>query len=497
MKKEELFDLLEDVDRKYINEAMFDDLDGDSPAVARPGKAKISPLKIIAPIAACLAVVIGTGAVVSRLNKPGQNEDLEQQTTQQETIAPNAFVQVDFKDKDFDSVYASNTIYLDFDADDMERDFLAECISIIMNESESTRQDGVSWRVCKFRSSCGGTWGDYFIQPKLNGRTMTDVGVRVFHKMRGYSSIYGETFDVWDHGSLGLGYEDLELDVLADTFDSYHDHYYYRTDTIGSAKSVSLREASWAGSSDEITEQKILEKVVDGDKITYTNYLGYDRGKKISEEEFIGIWNTFPFIPKFYTEFTTEEVDECREELMESLGIPESWHELWRDAEVDLDFDGTKELLLSPQNCDDHKGVYVFAKIPGGIKQVGSFDTEKGICFPEEIHYRNVSADEYFPYYIADEIITSENGLMQFGNWSVNKIVVDENGNITIDTFIREDRRIVDERKHITEDHYWLNGEEVSHEEWQENWEKYWHYYGTHNYRESTVPTDPSNYAWD
>ncbi len=496
MKKEEFFDTLEDVEQKYISEAFFDDLD-DSLGVAKPGKAKYTPLKILAPIAACMAVVIGTGVVASRLSKLDQSEDSDQQSVQGElTVDPNAFIQVDFEGKDLKAVYDSNTIYLNFDAEEIERDFIAECISIIKEESESAQQDGVSWHVSEGYAGCGLTTHDYFFQPQIDGHGLADVGVRVFHKTRGYSSVYGETFDIADHGSFALDYEELDFDYVINHFE-YNDKYYYRTDTIGSAESVSLREIMVEGNKDEIVEKTILEKIADGDTITYLH-----DGKKISEEEFIGTWNTYPFIPKFYTEFTDEEVEECREALRETCDLPDDWCDCWREAEVDIDLDGTKELLLSPQvDCYSHRywnenmGVYVFARTSDGIKEVGSFETEEGLCRPEEIWYRNISADEYFPYYVAYHASRTNSS---YAIECFNKILVDENGNITTEAYAEWGERIVDleNEKREWEQYFLLNGEEVSQEEYDKA-TKHFKDYEDHTYSKPLVPTDPNNYAWD
>lgn len=493
MKKEEFFDTLEDVEQKYISEAFFDDLD-DSLGVAKPGKAKHTPLKIFAPIAACLAVVIVTGAVASRLNKQEQSENSEQQNVQGElTVDPKAFVQVDFEDKDLKAIYDSNTIDLNFEPDELERDFIAECISIIKDENESAQQDGISWHVNKGYSL--DYWYasySYYFQPQIDGHGIADVGVRVFQKTKGYSSIYGETFDLWDNGGFAQGYEELDLDYVIDHFD-YNDKYYYRTDTIGSAESISLREIYLKGDKQEIAEKTILEKIVDGDTITYLH-----DGKKIGEEEFIGIWNTYPYIPKFYTDFTNEEVEECREELKESLGLTDSLYTYWGDAEVDIDLDGTNELLISPEEHFDRYleryGTYVFARTSDGIKQVGCFGTEDGdrsYCIPEEIRYRNVSATEYFPYYNTYDYMISDSS---YASSCLVKIIPDGNGGVTTEVFAGQFGNYVDGQ---WEHHYEWFGEEVSEEAYLKTFYNYRDNCIDHEYHKPSVPTNPDNYAWD
>lgn len=493
MKKDELLDLISElkVDDTFVDEALGEQ-DG-APVRVYAGNYKMSPLKILAPIAACLAVVIGTGVVASRLSKPEQSENSDQQQTTQQEIDPKAFVQVDFRDKDLKAIYDSNTIDLNFEPDELERDFIAECISIIKDENEAAQQDGISWHVNKGYSL--DYWFasySYFFQPQIDGHGIADVGVRVFQKTKGYSSIYGETFDLWDNGGFAQGYEELDLDHVVANF-SYNDKYYYRTDTIGSAESTSLREIYLKGDKQEIAEKTLLEKYVDGDTITY-----FHEGKKISEEEFIGIWNTYPYIPKFYTDFTNEEVEECREELKESLGLTDSLYTYWRDAEIDIDLDGTNELLIAPEehydNYRERYDTYVFARTSDGIRQVGSIATEGSLgnrCNPEEIRYRNVSATEYFPYYCADSIGISNSSV---AHACIVKIFVDEDGNIATEMLAAEIASIVDGE---WEYYYDWFGEEVTEEEYYKAFYKYSDNCIVHEYHKPSVPTNPDNYAWD
>lgn len=492
MKKEELLDLITEFkpDDAFVEEALGER--EDAPVKVYAGNYKRSPLKIIAPIAACLAVVIGTGAVVSRLNKPEQSENSEQQSAEL-TVDPNAFIQVDFEGKDLKEIYNSNIIELNFEPEEIDRDFIAECISMIKNENEAALQDGISWQVVRQEFLCSDGWDrDYLILPKIDGHAVADVGARVFHRTRGYSSIRGETFDVKDHGGFGKGYENLDLDYVVDDWET--PLYYYCVETIGSAKSESIRHLT-LDKNDEIDEDIFMEKITDGDAVTYITYS--PNRKKIGEEEFIGIWNTYAFVPKFYTEFTTEEFDECREALKEELGIPESRKVLWRDAEIDIDLDGTKELLLSLSECEDFKGVYVYARTSSGIKQVGSFDTEGGFCKPEEILYFDGSGDESFPYFLYSSTIIPEDDSWKGSMWRVEKILVDEDGNITTETILEEGTKSFDRKNRVFTSYYKLNGEEISHEEYRKEWKKYWNYYHDHEYHKFTVPTDPDNYAWD
>lgn len=252
MKKEELFDLLEDVDRKYINEAMFDDIDGDSPAVARPGKAKISPLKIIAPIAACMAVAIGAKFVVSNIGK-------------------------------------------------------------------------------------------------LSAKPAVNSG-----------ALSGKT----------------------DGFD----------------------------------------------------------------------------------------LEECKEMLLEHLDASEDEERIWQSNVVDVDNDGSTELLLASGSIDDLPGVYVFAKTDNGVKMIGSFDTEENLCNPQSLLRYNKDYVDFW-YYPTYQSSVSENGLIKVSERSLYKIIADDNG-ISAEQMLSEGVRITEDGKD-TYSFDTICGQDVTLKEYYEEWRKY------------------------
>lgn len=252
MKKEELFDLLEDVDRKYINEAMFDDLDGDSPAVARPGKAKITPLKILAPVAACLAVAIGAKFVVSNIGK------------------------------------------------------------------------------------------------------------------------------------------------------------------------LSAKPAASSGALSGKTD-------------------GFD-------------------------------LEECKEMLLEHLDASEDEERIWQSNVVDVDNDGSTELLLASGSIDDLPGVYVFAKTDNGVKMIGSFDTEENLCNPQSLLRYNKDYVDFW-YYPTYKTSVSENGLTQVGERSLYKIISDDNG-ISAEQMLSEGARISEDGNHMNL-FQTIGGQDVTLEEFGEESRKY------------------------
>ncbi|MDE6731790.1 MAG: hypothetical protein K2J77_02805 [Oscillospiraceae bacterium] len=491
MKKEEFFDTLGDVEQKYINEAFFDDLD-DSPSVAKPGKARITPLKILAPIAAVLAVAVGAGVAAPHLSRLAAERS---ESSAAEEIAPNMNMLSDFERGAYTPTCDVN---MDFTPEDLEKQFIFDCCGIVAGENPDIIGDVTSWRVIK-TFGLGDARYFYFIIPQIDGRAIPEIGVRVFNKVKVLSTAVGETYRLGDRGSFGMGYADIDLEHRPTTYDTY---YYYRIDKTEDYMRESIQMLSISPKTDEITETTMLEKFSYEDRELYKT--GY--GNSISKAEFIGRWNNYPYIPKIYTEFTAEEADECRELLKANHDIPDDWKDCWREAERDIDLDGTKELLLAPQQCDI-MGIYVFAKTADGLKEVGSFDTEtlrsiREINYtgsaPEKVWYRNVSGDNYFPYYEILKIVDSSDSRMSVTQASINKILVDENGVITLVPFLERGTEILDEKEQTSKRYYRLNGEDITEQECSKEWNKYIDYSIESTSRSTTipVPTDPANKAW-
>lgn len=490
MKKEDFFDTLEDVEQKYISEAFFDDLE-DSPSVARPGKAKITPLKVLAPIAACLALAVGAAIGVPKLvklaAKPGESSVDE--------LDPNMSL---VKNYERGAYVPDCEVVMNFTADALEETFVNDCMGTIANENPDIISNVTSWKVSRLSYLCNlGHNDDYIVQPMTNGHSMPEIGARVFHRLKVNYDSSSETYEIVDHGEFGVGCETLDISDMVDNEDQsdfypyFFYPYYYRADEDGDVKTVKLQTVSYdSHDTCKMKETTILEKRDFGDKCLYYNVYG----ESIREEEFIGIWNTYAFIPKFYTEFTDEEVEQCREALKSAHGISDSFNVRWRDAEFDLDFDGTKELLLSPRN-HNVKGVYVFAKTSDGIKEVGSFDTEFGYCKPEEVRVHFESTGNVFPYYETCGRYRSDDMRINYADFYLNDIVIDENGNISTKTFAEEGVRVVDPVKLVTEYYYILNGEEVDYDTFSKEWYKLT-CYSEHDYNKTYVTTDPANDAW-
>ena len=456
MKKEELFELLGKVDERFIDEAILgDEFDETRPVEVRPGKTRIKPFKIIAPIAACLAVAVGAGLVVSKGIKP---------KTEPETSSVE------------DMSSPGSSVIIDFDPEPLESAFIDECINIVSGESDIIAKNYTTWYVQKKFAFCdnpGSSYYDYLIIPQVDGHLVPDVGVRVFHKLKGYSSWYGETYDIRDHGGFAKDYADLNVDDLF-SVDNSPWTYYYCYETNDAVTKESIRIILHHGDTEEFEEFPIMQKITDDSGTKYTESYEYDKTpREIGEGEFVFKWNRYAFVPKFYKEFTREEVDECREMLIENHNIPASWKERWRDTEIDLNLDGKNEILLSPQDCDYLKGVYVFARTENGIEEVACFDTEYGCCEPEGIAFYNKSANEFYPYYISGRTIRSLDGRVEAGYHAVNKIVVDEIGNVSTEEILVMGSEIIDEETSETANIYRINGADVTYDELWDEWRKY------------------------
>lgn len=90
MKNEKFFELLGSVDDKFIEEAITD-YDPKAPVAVPAGKTCISPIRIIAPIAAAFALIAAAGVVVSNIGRTRTSSaQIPSETSQSMSNAPNS-----------------------------------------------------------------------------------------------------------------------------------------------------------------------------------------------------------------------------------------------------------------------------------------------------------------------------------------------------------------------------------------------------------------------
>lgn len=449
MKKEELFDLFGQVDDKFIEEALrdFEEYDSHRPVEVLPGKTKITPLKIIAPIAACLAIAIGAGVVISNRDKLT-------------VTSPNS------------SVAASNSANYNSGLTPTEEDFFEKCKNIVMGESKLISQNGTVWQTRMLDVDFDGE-DEFLICPQIDGIAIPEIGVRVFRKTENGAE---------DLGSFGNYSESIDLDAIRkDERDGVLNQYYYcvandhlkgEYDGIrfvsysaadgkvnGDKHLLRVTEAWWLDSPDVLLAEGTLK---DG------RYEGVEQvfNKKIME---------FPEdVVDMFCEFNQTEIAKCEENILirkgkrelEDMLTPGMWH----TGEYDINSDGKKELLISLFNFSNMRGVYVYNS---DCEYLGSFETEKGLCDPELLHY---DREKEFWYYCGAELTDkrSEDGrYTRCDRVSINKLLVDDN-KFSTERFMHYDL-IWNDDTDVSFDRYvfWIGNEEVDEKEFRETAQRY------------------------
>lgn len=449
MKKEELFDLFGQVDDKFIEEALrdFEEYDSNRPVEVLPGKTKITPLKIIAPIAACLVIAIGAGVVISNRDKLT-------------VTSPNS------------SVAASNSANYNSGLTPTEEDFFEKCKNIVMGESKLISQNGTVWQTRKLDVDFDGE-DEFLICPQIDGIAIPEIGVRVFRKTENGAE---------DLGSFGNYSESIDLDAIRkDERDGVLSQYYYCVaNNDDGVKYDGIRFVSYSAADGKVNGDKHLLRVTEArwantPNILLTEGTLKDGSYEGAEQIFIKEIMEFPEdVVDMFCEFNETEIAKCERHALlrngkielEELLTPGMWH----TGEYDINFDGEKELLISLYNFSNMRGVYVYNK---DCEYIGSFETEKGLCDPELLHY---DREKNFWYYCGAELTDkrSEEGRdTRCDRVSINKLLVDDN-KFSTERLMHYDLIWKDDTINSFDRYvFWIGDEEVDEKEFRETAQRY------------------------
>lgn len=443
MKNEEMFKLITElkIDDEYIEEALREEPGGAEKVYA--AGTRITPMRIIAPIAACLAVAIGAGIVISNTEKP--------------------------KTTPADSITASNSAQTGKPM--TESDIIEQCKRIVSSESELIQQSETIWQTGKLDVDFDGE-DELLIYPQIDEKTVPEVGVRVFRTSKIVAEDLGAVEDL---GAFGKDDDSIDLlEIRKDERDDAGDQYYYcfsHDDKDGLYEGI--RFVSYSEEKGTVNSDKHLMQVIDS-RLNYHIAEGsFENGTKLdAEQEFIVKIREFPDdIAERFCEFNDDEIAKCEKDALtrngkldlEELLTPRMWH----FGEYDINFDGEKELLISLYNFSNMKGVFVYDK---NCEYLGSFETENGLCDPELL-YSTVKGGERFWYYFGNEGPYKRNGgsyVNRLDRVSINKIIVENNSFST--ERIKHYDIIWDKNSYDAENHYvyWIGDKEVTEVEFRE-----------------------------
>ena len=466
MKNEELFDIISDLklSDEYIEEALTGGTEKYGAKVYAE-KSRVSPRRIIAPVAACLAVFAAAGILFANRDKlPIRNNGGAAESTESDDTGYHALWY-------FPS---------------QKTELVEKCQNVVMNTYAQALQGDVTWQIYDMNIDYDDT-NELLLCPRINGKSVKGVGVCVFKR-------YTEE-DADFIGSFGSEFDSINLDniYLSHSLDTETSYYFNSFEEYG--KCTDSIQKLYVNNG-IVCEENYLRLVK-----TYPNSASdkpytetaYCCGKVISTDELLKEWNNvlkldnqYPMslpIPNNSSE-SHLGMSESVQLLINKYNVPEtSVNSLHRSIKyIDLNNDGTNETVIEFRNCEYLRGIYVFSS---DGRLIGEFDLEGergqdwGIGNMDSISKRlstslfpHIENGEKHYFYRTSRTGSAPYGLEGRSEWAegeIYKIVANENGTLSAEKALEysyEDYMDGNAR-------FIINGKEVSEEEFRDEERKY------------------------
>lgn len=474
MKKDELFDLITEFkpDDAFVEEALGE-REG-APVRVYAGKAK-SPMRIVAPVAACLAIAAAAGIVFANVNrgKPAvgpasEGSALESgETSEAESTPPDNNEIMPTGEWVFPSHHA---------------DLVEECKDSIKSKFAQVSQSDAIWQADNMDIDYDG-YNELLLCPRVNGSSVKGVGVCVF-------KVNPDDGDAAYIGSFGCESGSMDLDKFYFDFNTDDEIIYYFNNDEENEKCVdSIQELFLDKSTGIIQEQTYLRlvKTYPNDASSDTPYTetAYRYGAEISTEQLLSEWKTagehdnFVIVPTMNGFDAHCEMSEYVQLLVDKYNVPlngASLNSLHRTVQsLDINDDGENETVIQIQNCEQLRGIYVFStdgKLIGEFNLEGKWGDSWGtgridtisLNTPAEIQkFENDSESYYYFRTIQTETRILNPGRHSVAKWSIYKIVVNEDGTLGAEAIVEYGTEFVGGEG--TRDVCRVNGKDVSREE--------------------------------
>lgn len=350
MKNEKFFELLGSVDDKFIEEAITE-YDPNASVAVPAGKTRVSPMKIIAPIAACLALVTAAGFVVSNFGLT-RSASPNNSTSDGET---NSSAYMENSTPGAVKEFADTT-------------FVNECKELIISQlteksSSYINFSNISWDAGLLDMDLDGE-DEYLIYPEIS------KGVFVFKKAQNGAKYLG---------SFG---ENIQIDFnniykAADGGDYYYYHYLiqnsdYQCEGIRQVSFEQNRICETTGVYVDVCSKYYSNREFDSVRTYYDG-----NNNKISSDDFKTLWKKYPYMPEPTVAnygFNQFDIDNAVELLAKKYGISDKskliQNELW--LETDINNDNIKEGVITFENVPELPDIYVVGD--DGTKYLGFLD---------------------------------------------------------------------------------------------------------------------------
>ncbi|MDE6731624.1 MAG: hypothetical protein K2J77_01935 [Oscillospiraceae bacterium] len=433
MKKDELLDLVSElkVDDAFVDEALGEQ-DG-APVRVYAGSSKKSPMRIVAPIAACLAVAAAAGFLVVNVNRGKFG------------FSPAA------------SIEESSEV-------DEPKTFLEKCKDIVTAECKLDSRDNVVFTTEYCDIDFDGE-DELLVYPKL----IKGFGVRVFKG--------SDPDNIQDLGTFGT-----EADFVQGFF--YYTNkvmktfYYYNVDNTPESYAASIHEVSFDKDTNKVKDETFLKYVTTRSDDTLPAALisekAYCYDEEIPVEGLFARANSTPLI-SIASVSDWDGMLEFDGALAEKYNMPVSdINSLAHSYSVaDVNNDGKDEVFIRFDDSEQLRGLYVFGanadnevEFMGEVPHEGEFGYGNPALINDmHVHKFNEDNESYCYFVTVDH---KEDGCWE---GAVNKIIVNEDGTFDIEKIVVNGQEKLDDGS--TKRYYRVNGEEVSGDEFDVIFGKY------------------------
>ena len=449
MKNEELFDMLTElkVDDEYIDEALTGNSDSRGIKVYA---GKTRPMKIVAPIAACLAVFAAAGILFANRDKlPMINGAMSASSGESSLTDEEKLDQVleDFKNRPrfaYYGIYPSHPTLVE--------EMVDSCKSFIVDGHAEALTGDVTWQIKEMDFDLKKNIIDYefLLCPQINGKSVKGVGAYVFRR--------SDTGQVEWLGSFGSEFDSIDLDNLYLFRDNDTVYYYNCSEEyercIDSVHKLYIDEN--AGIREESYLQLVKTYPNDASSDTPYTETAYRYGEEISTKELLSEWasnlnsNTHDGVlptPNKPTDAHLEAA-ECVQLLIDKYDIPADVNSLHRSVQYfDINNNGIDETVIEIRNCEQLRGIYVFSS---DCKLIGEFDlddevmpelSENDLILEHErytsLRKRTEKGEKHY-YYCTfyTRCRKNELGYIDVIVWRTHEITVNEDGSLSTKTVL-------------------------------------------------------------
>lgn len=468
MKNDELFDMLTElkVDDEYVDEALTGNSDSRGIKVYA-GKTK--PVKIIAPIAACLAVFTAAGVLFANRDKlPIINGALSPASSGESSLTDDEIldqIREDFKNRpsyiDIENSNAEKYELTDKPTTDVwgwaipsQTKYVDVCKNLVTNMYANDLQGDVTWQVgdidIDYDQTC-----DLVLCPQINGKSVKGVGVCVFKKLN------AETDPVYV-GSFGAEFDTMDLDrfYLITNYNN-KDFYYYNCIEEDERCIDDLQWLGFDSNTNTVREESCLRlvKTYPRNASSNTEYTetAYSYGVETDISKFKDAWRKINRLTNDRVPFPNISADahlaneECVQLLIDKYNVPANAASLHHTVQkTDINFDGEPETVIEFRNCELLRGIYVFSHDNkligeldlkgehGGSVAVGNYTNTIGMVFDNGIHKYDKDGETFY-YFITHrgkEEFYDDGCTHEWAECEVNMIVINEDGTLSTEKIL-------------------------------------------------------------